>query len=259
MIDILIAVFVAAGAIIGYWRGAFAGVVLLLATYVPMGFFVLYYDKISGFVQLTLSNSGNATTSALGGLGAFSGIIALFGLSGALFFGTRIMLKIVEMEKPDRAAKIGGAVIGVISHNLIATLIFFFFYNAVPATTTSVIQGSYWQKALYPIHKLLYPPYVSLVKTRTQAFSDAIAQDGFGQVLVGGVSLAGLNEAVGFDAPSLSSALTDIKELADTINIDEVNALIETAQREDLSPEEIDRRISAEQEARRRYIDSQLR
>ena len=56
MFDVLLIVFFAVGMVLGYFRGAYAGVVLLLASYVPMFIFVYFYDFISGFVNDVIQN-----------------------------------------------------------------------------------------------------------------------------------------------------------------------------------------------------------
>jgi len=92
---------------------------------VPFFTFVYFYDFISEFVSGIFANTSDGATAALGSLGAFSGIIAVCGFSGAVFFGTRILLKILKSEQLDLGDKIGGAVVGFIGQNIVATLAFF--------------------------------------------------------------------------------------------------------------------------------------
>ena len=259
MVDIALLVFFFIGAVLGYFRGAFAGVVLLFATYVPFFTFVYFYDFISEFVSGIFQNTSDGATAALGSLGAFSGIIALCGFSGAVFFGTRLLLKILKSEQLDLGDKIGGAVVGIIGQNIVATLAFFLIYTAIPTKTSQVVQDSYWVKIARPIHLFAYPHYLAALEARTQKLSFSIAQNGIGSTLVGGVSLASVGQGSGFDAPNLGAVKEALAQLSRNIDIDEITTLIQNTDVDDLSAEEIDRRIKEEQAVRLQQIQSQLK
>ena len=87
----------------------------------------------------------------------------------------------------------------------------------------------------------------------------AIATDGFGASLVGGISIEGVNKGLGFDKPNLSAALGDIQELANSIDIEGLTKMLEEVDQEGLNPAEIDRMIQEEQANRRAFIDQNLR
>ncbi|MGC6517327.1 MAG: CvpA family protein [Candidatus Puniceispirillaceae bacterium] len=258
MFDMALLGFFLTGAVLGYFRGAYASVILLLASYVPMFLFVYFYDFITGFVADIFANSGDGTTAALGGIGAFSGIIALVGFSGAVFFGTRLMLKIMKAEQLDLGDKIGGSVVGFIGQNIAATLAFFLIYTAIPAKTAQFVGDSVWVRVMRPIHLVSYPYYLSFLEARTQNLSISIAQNGVAETFIGGISFQSLNDELGFDTPSLSAASSALQELSRNINIDEITDLVETAKSQDITPEEIDRRIKAEQSSRLKEIQRQL-
>ena len=258
MFDLLLLAFFAIGMVLGYFRGAYAGIVLLLASYVPFCLFVYFYDFISGFVSDVFSNSGDGLTAALGGIGAFSGVVALVGFAGSMFFGTRLILKIMKTDRLEFPDKLGGAIVGMIGQNIAATLTFFLIYTAIPVKTTEVVFNSYWIKIMRPIHLATYPYYLDFLETRTQKLSVSIAQNGIGNTLVGGINLSSLNEGLGFDKPSLGEAAKAVRQLSQNINIDEISSLLETAKNEDVSPEAIDRRIKEEQAARLQAIQNQL-
>ena len=259
MLDIGLLLFFAIGTILGYWRGAFAGVILLVATYVPFFVFVYFFDFITGFVDGVLANSQDGTTAALGGLGAFSGIIALVGFMGSVFLGTRILLKITQIGQRDMPEKIGGAVVGFLGQNIAATLAFFLIYTAIPVKSSQFVEGSYWMQFMRPLHKATYPYYLAMLEERTQKLSLSIAQNGIGATMIGGVSIDSLNKNLGFDAPNLAAASTALKELSRNINLDEITDLLKSAEGEDISPEAVDRLIQEEQANRLRTISDQLR
>lgn len=258
MFDIMVACFLLIGIGLGMWRGFFSSLLLMIATYVPMMGFILYFDQISHFVKLTIANTSDGITASIGALGAFAGIISVIGFFGGIILGTRILLKIIEIEKPDWPMRIAGGFSGFVSQSLIATLTFFFFYSALPTNTAQFVKGSYWLKLMRPIHLATYPYYQSAFKARTQAFSMAIAKDGFGASLIGGISLNNVNEGLGFDKPSLSAALQDIQQLANSIDIDGLTQMLEEVDQENLNPADIDRMIQEEQAKRRALIDQQL-
>lgn len=258
MVDIVLFVFFFIGSVVGYFRGAFAGVVLLFATYVPFFTFVYFYDFISEFVSGIFANTSDGATAALGSLGAFSGIIAVCGFSGAVFFGTRILLKILKSEQLDLGDKIGGAVVGFIGQNIVATLAFFLIYTAIPTKTSQVVQGSYWVKIARPIHLFAYPHYLAALEARTQKLSISIAQNGVGSTLVGGISLGTGSEGGGFDTPNIGAVKEALSQLSRNIDIDEITSLLQNTDVDDLSAEEIDRRIKEEQAARLKLIQNQL-
>lgn len=258
MFDILIILFLLIGIGLGMWRGFFSSLLLMIATYVPMIGFILYFDQISHFVKITIANTSDSTTASIGALGAFAGIISVVGVFGGIIMGTRVMLKIIEIEKPDWPMRIAGGFSGFISQSIIATLTFFFFYSALPTNTAQFVKGSYWLKVMRPLHLATYPYYLSAFKARTQAFSMAIATDGFGASLVSGISLNSVNEGLGFEKPSVSEALKDIQTLANSIDLEGLTEMLEQVDSEGLTPAEIDRMIQEEQAARRAFIDQQL-
>ena len=258
MLDAGLLVFFAIGAVLGYLRGALAGVVLLIATYVPFFVFIYFYDFISAFLSDILANSQDGTTAALGGIGAFSGIIAFCGFMGAVFVGTRLILKILQADHLDRAEKIAGAIVGVIGQNIVATLAFFLIYTAMPTKTTQLVYGSLWMDALRPLHKAVYPTYLSVLEKRTQKLSLSIAQQGLGATFVGGISLAGVNENLGFDAPDLDAATQALQALSRNLNLDEISRLLNSADAQTISPEAVDRMIQEEQASRLREFRRQL-
>ena len=259
MFDIIIILFLLAGIGLGIWRGFFSSIVLMIATYVPMIGFILYFDRISHFVKITIANTSDSNTASIGALGTFAGIISVVGFFGGVILGTRIMLKVIEIEKPDLAMRIAGGFSGFISQSIIATLTFFFFYSALPTNTAQFVKGSYWLKAMRPIHMASYPFYLSAFKARTQAFSMAIATDGFGASLISGISIEGVNKGLGFDKPNLSAALGDIQELANSIDIEGLTKMLEEVDQDGLTPAEIDRMIQEEQAKRRSFIDQTVR
>ena len=258
MVDIILLVFFLIGAVLGYFRGAFAGVILLFATYVPFFTFIYFYDFISEFVSGIFQNTSDGATAALGSLGAFSGVIAVCGFSGAVFFGTRLLLKILKSDQLDLGDKIGGAVVGFCGQNIVATLAFFLIYTAIPTKTAQIVQDSYWVKIARPAHILAYPHYLTVLEARTQKLSFSIAQNGIASTLVGGISLGSGGEGTGFDTPNLGAVKEALSELSRNINIDEITTLIQTTDVDDLSAEEIDRRIKEEQAVRLKQIQNQL-
>lgn len=258
MFDILLLVFFAIGMIPGYFRGAYAGVILLIASYVPLFIFVYFYDFISEFVSGIFANSSDGITAAIGGLGAFSGLIAIIGFSGALFFGTRLILKIMKVEQLSGAEKIAGMVVGFVGQNIAATLAFFLIYTAIPVHTASYVKDSLWIKIMRPVHVAIYPTYYRALQARTQKLSISIAQNGLAETFLAGVSLASLNDGLGFDKPNIAAAVKAVNKLSQNINIQEITALLDSAQDQDITPEEIDRRMKEEQANRLREIQRQL-
>ena len=258
MFDFIVFGFLVIGAVLGYMRGAYASVILLLASYIPLALFVYFYDFISGFVTDIFKNTSDGLTAALGGLGAFSGIIALIGLLGAVFFATRLILKIMKTERLDRAEKIGGAVIGVVMQNIAATLAFFLIYTAIPVKTTALVRSSLWILAMRPLHLATYPHYRALLEARTQSLSVSIADKGIAETFTAGISLGTFGEGLGFDQPNVSAAASAVSDLAKNVNLDEISELIDIAKTQDVSPEAIDKQIKQEQAARLREIQRQL-
>ena len=96
------------------------------------------------------------------------------------------------------------------------------------------------------------------MEQRTQKLSLSIAQKGVGSTLLGGVSVDGINEALGFDAPNLTKAKEAINALAKNIDIEEFSAMVEQTNISELSAEAIDRQIQKEQATRLNIIKNQL-
>ena len=85
-----------------------------------------------------------------------------------MFFGTRLILKIMKTDGLEFPDKVGGAIVGMIGQNIAATLTFFLIYTAIPVKTTEVVYNSYWIKIMRPIHLATYPYYLNFLETRTQ-------------------------------------------------------------------------------------------
>lgn len=258
VLDALIVCFLLGGAVLGYFRGAFAGVVLLLLTYIPFFIFIFFYDFISGFVDDVIGNTSDSTTAAIGALGAFSGLIAVIGFVGGMFFITRLVSKLLRVEKLDLADKIGGALVGLVGQTIAATLTFFLIYTAIPTTTALYVKDNYWVKIMRPLHRATYPYYLALMQQRTQKLSLSIAQNGLSGTVLGGVTLNSLNEGLGFDAPDVGAVGKALENLSDNINLEEITNLLETANTQDVSAEAIDRTVREEQARRLNIIQGQL-
>ena len=112
MFDTAIFVFTLMGIGLGVWRGFFRTIITLLATYVPMIFFAIYFDEITNFIDITIANMGDSNTAALAGLGTFAGIIAIVAFAVGSFLGTRTLLQIMRFHESDRWDRFFGAFAG---------------------------------------------------------------------------------------------------------------------------------------------------
>ena len=108
------------------------------------------------------------------------------------------------------------------------------------------------------MHFAAYPIYLDLLEYRTARLSRSIAENGIASTLVGGITLNDINQGLGFDNPSLAETGKALQKLVETIDLQEMNQLLDQAKDQNLSPEEIDRAITQEQAARLSVIESQL-
>lgn len=260
--DILILVFVLLGAGFGYWLGFAKSGIILAGVYLPGLIFILYFDAISGFVQIVVENSADPSTAILGGLGIFSGLLAMIGVFGGAFAATALLLSVLSFHEPDTPERIIGAVIAGIVQNLLATFAFFLLYTAVPTETSKAMANSYWAKGLYPIHRELYPYYRRSFDARTATLNASIANVGLAQTLIGGVSLSDLlgpdllgTDKIAEEGAQLEEVIGEVQELAQSLDIQGLLSVLETDNGSIMNAEDIDRLIATENAKRQSALN----
>lgn len=138
--DVIIFSFLLLGLLLGVWRGAAKALIIVVATYLPAVLLVYFFDEISNFVDIVISNSGKGNTAVIGALGAISGLIALFAIVVGVFIVSRFLIKIVGKGDISLPSRVSGGLIGLLSQNLAATLIYFLMNTAVPSETLSAMR-----------------------------------------------------------------------------------------------------------------------
>ena len=261
-VDILIFLFLALGLVLGAWRGFTKAIILFFATYIPGLIFIYYYDEISNFVRVILVNSSDANTAFLGGLGIFSGVLALIGFGGGAFLFTRLLMSILSLHKPGTQERVLGAITGFIIQNISATLVFFLIYTALPAETSTAMRGSLWSQIMRPVHQRTYPTYLTYLQERTSRLSASLATNGFRKTLISGVSLGditggingGLTEGISGSDGSIQNVLKQVKDLSKTVDLEAISDLFQNLDTETLSAEEIDKLIAVEDAKRQNAL-----
>ncbi|MGC6440683.1 MAG: hypothetical protein ACON4Q_08615 [Candidatus Puniceispirillaceae bacterium] len=255
--DILILIFVLLGAGFGYWLGFAKSGIILTGAYLPGLIFIFYFDNISGFVQIVVENSADPSTAILGGLGIFSGLLAMIGVFGGAFAATALLLSMLTFHKPDTPEQVIGALIAGIVQNMLATFAFFLLYTAIPAETSKAMANSYWAKGLYPIHRELYPYYRRNFDERTATLSASIANVGLAQTLIGGVSLTDLigTDKIAAEGAQLEEVIGEVQELAQSLDIQGLLSVLENDNGSIMNAEDIDRLIASENAKRQSALD----
>ena len=259
MFDTAIFVFTLMGIGLGVWRGFFRTIITLLATYVPMIFFAIYFDEITNFIDITIANMGDSNTAALAGLGTFAGIIAIVAFAVGSFLGTRTLLQIMRFHESDRWDRFFGAFAGAAANSIMASLVYFMMFTASPVTVTMVAKGSVWAQALNPIHVLVYPHYRRYVLNRSHHLHQSVATNGLADTLLHGVSLTQLGAVAKGNSAVVTDAVFDkVKSVIADLNIEELQQTISQIDASEISPEDIDRQIALEEARRQAFIRSQL-
>lgn len=259
MFDISICVFTLLGVGLGVWRGFFRTVILVLASYLPMIGLAIYFDAITGFIDITLRNMGDSNTAALAGLGTFAGIIAVVGFVVATFLGTRVLLQVLRFHEPDRWDRFFGAFAGATANTIMASMVYFMMFTASPVSVSKAVAGSLWTQALYPVHAVVYPQYRQFMLARTQRLHRSIATKGLADTILHGVSLQQLHDVVsGGDTPVTDVVLEKLQSVIGDLDIEELQKTIGEIDASGLNPEEIDRQIALEEARRRAVINEQL-
>ena len=248
LIDAVIGLFLLAGIGLGAWRGLTKATIIFLATYIPGLIFIYYYDEISNFVRVILEQSSNANTAFLGGIGVFSGLLAIIGFSGGVFLFTRLLLSLLSLHTPDLHGRILGACAGFIIQNISATLLFFLIYTALPVETSKLMHKSIWAQLLRPMHQITYPTYLAYMKDRTSRLSASLATNGLGKTLVNGVSFNDLKQVISLpqDSDNIQGLVDQVKSLSQTVDLTEISELLSNFDSDTLSAEAIDERIALE-------------
>lgn len=248
LIDVIIGLFLLAGIGLGAWRGFTKAIIIFLATYIPGLVFIYYYGEISNFVRVILEQSSNSNTAFLGGLGVFSGLLAIIGFAGGVFLFTRLLLSLLSLHNPDLHGRVLGAATGFIIQNISATLLFFLIYTALPVETSRLMHNSVWAQLLRPIHQITYPTYLTYMKERTSRLSASLASNGLGRTLVNGVSFDDLKQVISLpqDSDNIQDLVDQVRSLSQSVDLTAISELLRNFDSDSLSAENIDERIAVE-------------
>lgn len=258
--DVIIFSFLLLGLLLGVWRGAAKALIIVVATYLPAVLLVYFFDEISNFVDIVISNSGKGNTAVIGALGAISGLIALFAIVVGVFIISRFLIKIVGKGDISLPSRVSGGLIGLLSQNLAATLIYFLMNTAVPSETLSVMREAVWTKANWPFHKVAYPIYQDKFAGRTERFSESVASLGLASTLIGGTGEFNLSAELAqrLNDPKIRAMINEASELAATLDVDALKKQFSELELQDLTTENIDEMIKAEDMKRRTFLNNQL-
>ena len=260
ILDVGMFIFLIIGGLVGYYRGALRAIISLLSLYIPYLIYLHFSDQISHYVDLVLDLTTSATTSSIGLLGTFSGIMGGGALFAAFFLASRFFLRLVAGRDPELKEKLGGAAIGVLGNQFMAMISLMLIFMAAPAATADTTSKSLWWTVTKPAARLIYPAYESLIYERTAGLRQAIAEDGVLKgLLKGNVSFDNnLTELIEAGVENADLITTDIIENLKTIDIDALYNDIETLREQGLTADDIDRQIREEDARRRQFIDDGL-
>ena len=196
----------------------------------------------------------------IGALGAISGLIALFAIVVGVFIVSRFLIKIVGKGDISLPSRVSGGLIGLLSQNLAATLIYFLMNTAVPSETLSVMREAVWTKANWPFHKVAYPIYQDKFAGRTERFSESVASLGLASTLIGGTGEFNLSAELAqrLNDPKIRAMINEASELAATLDVDALKKQFSELELQDLTTENIDEMIKAEDMKRRTFLNNQL-
>ena len=263
ILDVGMFIFLILGGLIGYYRGALKATISLLSFYVPYLIYLHFSDQISHYVDLVLDLTQSATTSSIGLLGTFSGLMGGGALFAAFFLAARFFLRLVASRDPELKEKLGGCAIGLFGNQFMAMISLMIVFMAAPAATADTTSKSLWWKVTKPAARLIYPTYESLIYDRTANLRQAIAEDGVLKgLLKGNVSfdaeLDGITDIIEAGVENADLISADIIENLKTIDIDALYNDIENLREQGLTAEDIDQRIREEDARRRQFIDDGL-
>lgn len=261
ILDVSMFVFLIVGGLVGYYRGALRAVISLLSLYLPYLIYLHFSDQISGYVDLVLDLTTTSTTSSIGLVGTFSGLLGGGALFGAFFLASRFLLRLVSGRDPELKEKLGGAAIGVFGNQFMAMISLMLVFMAAPAATADTTSKSLWWKVTKPVARLIYPAYESLIYERTASLRQAIAEDGVLKgLLKGNISFDNeLTDLIESGVESADLISSDLIENLKTIDIDALYNDIEALREQGLTAEDIDQRIREEDARRRKFIDDGLK
>lgn len=260
ILDVSMFVFLILGGLIGYYRGALKAVISLLSFYLPYLIYLHFSDQISSYVNLVIDLTQLATTSSIGLLGTFSGLMGGMALFAAFFLASRFLLRLVAGRDPEIKEKLGGCFIGVFGNQFMAMITLMLVFMAAPAATADTTSRSLWWKVTKPAARLIYPAYESLIFDRTEGLRQAMAEDGVLKgLLKGNVSFeSDLTELIESSVENADLISGEIIENLKTIDLDALYQDIENLREQGLTAEDIDNRIREEDARRRKFIDDGL-
>lgn len=258
--DTFIFAFLLLGLALGAWRGVTKATIIAFSTYLPIVISIYFFDDISNFVDIVIANSGNSNTAAIGALGAFSGLISFAAILVGVFLLSRFLIAFFGTGEVTIASRISGAFVGIMSQNIALTLAYFLMYTALPAETTKVMHQTSWTKLNWPIHKVTFPMYQEIFSERTARFGESVASLGIATTLIRGTGEFELSKDLSkrLKDPKISAMIAEAQRLATNLDVAALQKQLNKLKTEDLTAENIDRMIKAEDLKRRQFLESQL-
>ena len=133
-------------------------------------------------------------------------------------------------------------------------------YTALPAETTKVMHQTSWTKLNWPIHKVTFPMYQEIFSERTARFGESVASLGIATTLIRGTGEFELSKDLSkrLKDPKISAMIAEAQRLATNLDVEALQKQLNKLKTEDLTAENIDRMIKAEDLKRRQFLESQL-
>ena len=163
----------------GYWNGGLKMAVKLAFIAGP-SFALAYFGSDIASIGTTISAMLKDRISLpLGLVGAGSGLLGMVGIVGSLFFGSRIILSIMDLHAPGKSDRAVGSAIGVTGVLLMVLPLFVFVLKTFPHTSSNALQGSYIWPYVRPAIVATYRPIDGFIDRRMAGLVNGLSDNNF--------------------------------------------------------------------------------
>lgn len=263
ILDVVMTGLLLIGGLVGWFRGALKGAVVLASFIAPIIIYLHFSDVIADYIQIVLDLTAVSSTTSIGILGTMSGLLGGMALFGAFFLASRLVLFLMARHEPERMERIIGVVMGVVTNQAVALLFFMLVYMAMPASIATNLAPSLWWQGSAPLARLVYPTYKELILDRTEGLRAAIANDGVLKGLVAGrleIDEDLQEEITNLAKDGVEQALDLSEDFFRNLNALDLNSVTEALEAADnASIKDVNRLIQQEDKRRRALIERRLK
>lgn len=214
----------------GYRNGSFKTAIKLGFIATPSIALAYFGSDIAGLGNKIAAMLTDRVSAPLGLIGAGSGLIGMVGMVGAFFFGSHIILAIMDLHEPGETDKRVGAVMGALGVLGLALPIFIFTLKTFPDPSLRLLNGAALWPHIRPGVVAVHAPIDRFIDRRMAGLVNGLSDNDF----IARIALRGDS-----DGNMLGGLVDKMKK----IDMQEVFRLQKAARR--LDPQQVEKLLTA--------------